>query len=477
MEGGPPAGARVALYGSAAVELPAGAEARAEGGDLVVEVPAAAAAAAAAPGAGGGAVRLRVRPLCPEDDIEVHVEPPAGGLLGGLLLGGKRAGSPAGAGAARAKVQRRMSEFAKRADYDAAGDPSAGLALRWELLGVAPVQANSGVSQRGDQPAARSHGAAAFCGATGRVLVHGGEAGAAGCSGDLWAMAPRPEGAGADAGGEAGEAPAPPGAWEWERVGSGAGAPRAAHTAVLAGDKLVAFGGRAGRGEAAEALNDVELYDSEAGLWFPAFTTGESPRARFGHSATVLDSGNLLVFGGCGADGRWLNDVHVLDTALFNWYKPGVKGAPPKGRAGHSAVVAGGRIVVFGGAGRLNWQFKEVHTLDPRTWKWTEHTANVDGEPPSSRVGQVAVAAPDGRHIVVVGGTEPDDDGVCFDDVSVLDTARWRWLKPDVRGAPPKRGHPLSVALKSDDGKTSVVLFGGQAPDGTKLGDAWALRL
>ena len=452
----------MALYGSAAVELPAGAGVREEGGSLVVEVPA---------GAGAGAgVRLCVRPLRPEDDIEVIVEPPAGGLLEGLL-GGKRAGSPAPPGAARAKVQRRMSEFAKRADYDAAGDTSAGLSLRWESLEVAPVQANMGVTRRGDLPHNRSHGAAAFCAATGRVLVHGGESAADNCIGDLWAMVPRPPAERWQAG--------PAREWAWERVGSGAGAPRAAHTAVLAGGKLVAFGGRGRLGEdpSGAVLNDVELYDSEAGLWFPAYTTGAPPAERFGHSATVLDSGNLLVFGGCGADGRWLNDVNVLDTALFNWYRPGVKGAPPKGRAGHSAVVAGGRIVVFGGAGRLNWQFKEVHTLCPLTWKWTEHTANVDGEPPSPRVGQVAVAAPDGRHIVVVGGSDPDDATCCYSDVSILDTTRWRWLRPDVRGAPPSRGHPLSVALKDEGGQTSVLLFGGHDPEGEKLGDAWALRL
>lgn len=410
-----------------------------------------------------------MRPLRPEDDIEVIVEPPAGGLLEGLL-GGKRAGSPAPPGAARAKVQRRMSEFAKRADYDAAGDTSAGLSLRWESLEVAPVQANMGVTRRGDLPHNRSHGAAAFCAATGRVLVHGGESSAENCIGDLWAMVPRPPAEGLLGGARE---------WVWERVGSGAGAPRAAHTAVLAGGKLVAFGGRGRLGEdpSGAVLNDVELYDSEAGLWFPAYTTGTPPAERFGHSATVLDSGNLLVFGGCGADGRWLNDVHVLDTALFNWYRPGVKGAPPKGRAGHSAVVAGGRIVVFGGAGRLNWQFKEVHTLCPLTWKWTEHTANVDGEPPSPRVGQVAVAAPDGRHIVVVGGSDPDDATCCYNDVSILDTTRWRWLRPDVRGAPPSRGHPLSVALKDEGGQTSVLLFGGHDPEGEKLGDAWALRL
>ena len=36
------------------------------------------------------------------------------------------------------------------------------------------------------------------------------------------------------------------------------------------------------------------------------------------------------------------------------------------------------------------WTLKEVHTLDTDSWKWTEHSDKVEGDPPSARVGYAA---------------------------------------------------------------------------------------
>lgn len=68
----------------------------------------------------------------------------------------------------------------------------------------------------------------------------------------------------------------------------------------------------------------------------------------------------------------------------------------------------------------------QVYSLNIDTWKWSEHTAEVEGEAPSPRYGHAAVALPDQRHLVTFGGSDGDDD-VYFSSIAVLDTYTWRW--------------------------------------------------
>ena len=85
-------------------------------------------------------------------------------------------------------------------------------------------------------------------------------------------------------------------------------------------------------------LANLSMYDFESGVWFPAYTSGEAPCPRSGHSSTSVGDDKLVVFGGMDEEGKFLNDVSVLDTKLFNWSKPKTKGAPlkPRGYRGPS---------------------------------------------------------------------------------------------------------------------------------------------
>ena len=76
---------------------------------------------------------------------------------------------------------------------------------------------------------------------------------------------------------------------------------------------------------------------------------------RGGHTST-LTGASLIVFGGHYFEGGktgfvYLNDTHVLDVNQSRWIKPKIKGTPPPGRYGHSAVLAGARVIIFGGKG------------------------------------------------------------------------------------------------------------------------------
>lgn len=73
---------------------------------------------------------------------------------------------------------------------------------------------------------------------------------------------------------------------------------------------------------------------------------------------------------GDGSGYTYLNDSHVLDLNASRWIKPKVSGTPPAPRYAHSAVLAGQRVVIFGGRGENNQVFRDLHALDPVTMTW-----------------------------------------------------------------------------------------------------------
>ncbi len=75
------------------------------------------------------------------------------------------------------------------------------------------------------------------------------------------------------------------------------------------------------------------------------------------------------------------------------------------------------------------WQ---VYSLDVDTFKWSEHTPDVSGDPPSPRDCHSAVALPDGRHILVFGGGDSNAE-IFFSSVALLDTQTWRWSSPKLQ--------------------------------------------
>jgi len=87
-----------------------------------------------------------------------------------------------------------------------------------------------------------------------------------------------------------------------------------------------------------------------------------------------LIGASILYFGGHYFGGQtqgyvYLNDTHVLDLNSSRWIKPKVQGTPPKSRFGHTALLAGSRIIIFGGKGPKG-AYKDLHALDPVTMTW-----------------------------------------------------------------------------------------------------------
>ena len=271
--------------------------------------------------------------------------------------------------------------------------------------------------------------------------------------------------------------------WQWNKGGSNGFRERAWHTCSPIEDKgLLVFGGQCDKPKEDQEdedddtliMGDLVMYDFDSSVWFPVTTTGDAPYNRSGHTATVLGGGKkVVIFGGMNEDGKFLNDVHVLDTAIFSWSKPSTKGSPIKARAYHTAILVGQKILFFGGIGKCNWAFKEIYSLDTETWKWSEHSRNVQGEAPCKRVGQVATPL-DERRVLIHGGHSPEDPGECYDDAYVLDTQTWMWMHVAAGEVKPTRraGH-CGCAVNG-----TLAIFSGQDQREAKINDGvWKMDL
>lgn len=152
--------------------------------------------------------------------------------------------------------------------------------------------------------------------------------------------------------------------WVWVPVNTISNAPPARffHAAEAVGRKIVIQGGWDGE----EVFADLWIFNTESFVWMQPRTAGFGPSPRYGHSLTLTVDGRLLVIGGCSINAetsvpKYLDDIRQLHTDNMVWSRPRVGGHVPTGRYGHSAtLLAHGKILLFGGWGRAGCQSKEV---------------------------------------------------------------------------------------------------------------------
>jgi N-acetylneuraminic acid mutarotase len=161
------------------------------------------------------------------------------------------------------------------------------------------------------------------------------------------------------------------------------------HTATLLNDgKLLVVGGTLAD---SSALNQAELYDTTTGKWV---TTAPLSQPRMGHSATLLSGGKVLVVGG------WNGSAYVASTELYDPSKGTwtVTGSLSQERQYHTATeLPDGRVLVTGGWND-SFTLTSAELYDPATGKWT-----VTGSLSQPRDSHTATLLPNGK-VLVTGG-------------------------------------------------------------------------
>eukprot|EP01116_Phalansterium_solitarium_P003899 TRINITY_DN14736_c0_g1_i1.p1 TRINITY_DN14736_c0_g1~~TRINITY_DN14736_c0_g1_i1.p1 ORF type:complete len:616 (+),score=156.43 TRINITY_DN14736_c0_g1_i1:213-2060(+) len=243
--------------------------------------------------------------------------------------------------------------------------------------------------------------------------------------------------------------------------------PRYAHTATAVGKRLVVFGGFNG----SRYLDDVHVLDVERMQWSSPQVKGAIPAARYAHSATLVTIGNsrkLYVFGGCGETSVF-NELFVLDLATFTWLAvTNVGGTVPPARAYHTANLVGSKhLYIFGGRAG-NKYFNDLYVLNLETLIWDK--PHCTGQLPSSRAYHTCVTV--NSQLVMFGGM---DGSRCYNDVYVLETESQRWvqLPPAGQHVPsPRHKHTASML-----GPTQMVIFAGMEAPPNGFNDIYVLDL
>jgi hypothetical protein len=89
------------------------------------------------------------------------------------------------------------------------------------------------------------------------------------------------------------------------------------------------------------------------------------PSSRRGHSSLVADT-FMIVFGGCYMESKCFNDVYFLDFRSQSWITFNTSGKVPSPRQGHSAVLYGSTMWIYGGSSSEGY-LNDLYSLNLET--------------------------------------------------------------------------------------------------------------
>lgn len=178
--------------------------------------------------------------------------------------------------------------------------------------------------------------------------------------------------------------------------------------------------------------------------------------------------------------GRHLDDTWVAYIGndfrkMLNWQK--VNSGIPSGRFGHSCVVSGDYLVLFGGINDRGYRHNDTwvgqvayHENHGITMSWSLLDVGSIAPPPR---GAHAACCIDNRKMVVHGGI--GFNGLRLGDMWVLELSEnylvGSWQEVMTLPSPPARsGHTLTYT-----GRNQIVLFGGRGVGYEVLSDLWFL--
>eukprot|EP01127_Copromyxa_protea_P019030 TRINITY_DN6095_c1_g1_i2.p1 TRINITY_DN6095_c1_g1~~TRINITY_DN6095_c1_g1_i2.p1 ORF type:complete len:468 (+),score=84.96 TRINITY_DN6095_c1_g1_i2:248-1651(+) len=138
---------------------------------------------------------------------------------------------------------------------------------------------------------------------------------------------------------------------------------RALHSANAIGHKIYIFGGANSSGQGDDTSGFCDLYelDIDTMTWSECETKGTPPTPCYGHSATVTPDETIFFFGGKGY--QVLNSINIFDPKTKEWKQCAFAGNTLDCRWGHSSVLIGNQIVLYGGRD-ANGYHSSVKTID-----------------------------------------------------------------------------------------------------------------
>ncbi|TKR87724.1 hypothetical protein L596_012078 [Steinernema carpocapsae] len=218
-----------------------------------------------------------------------------------------------------------------------------------------------------------------------------------------------------------------------------------------------------GRNDEKGACNKIHEYDPVENTWKVVEACGKIPPARDGHSAVMVGD-NMYIFGGFEEDfQRFSNETYCFNITSGKWTELMTVGDPPQHRDFHTSVVIKNKMFVFGGRGDHSGQFHsnqdfycdKLKVLDLATLAWFQPT--VTGDIPSGRRSHSAWTMDDKMY--VFGGFYSIDEKH-YNELYEFNASTNRWTLIQATGKSPSlRRRQCTVRMGS-----RVFLFGGTTP-------------
>lgn len=205
-----------------------------------------------------------------------------------------------------------------------------------------------------------------------------------------------------------------------------------------------------------EGLASVAVYDQ----WVAPSVSGQRPKARYEHGAAVVND-RMYIFGG-NHNGRYLNDLQVLDSRSWTWSKVEVKAGENSSEspsplaitpcAGHTLIAWGSKLLSVSGHTKDPSEIIQVKAFDLQTSTWS--AMKTYGKAPVSRGGQSVTLV--GTSLVIFGGQ--DGKRALLNDLHILDLETMTWDEIDAVGTPPSPRSDHAAAIHAE---RYLLIFGG----------------
>ena len=190
---------------------------------------------------------------------------------------------------------------------------------------------------------------------------------------------------------------------------------------LVAGGIGVGVGDIACQGQNCVALASAELYDPATGMWT---ATGSMAFKRFGHTATLLPNGQVLVAGGYNSTNGYLARAELYDPATGVWTATGSMALK---RQNHTAtLLPNGQVLVSGGFNSATGDLASAELYDPATGVWT-----ATGSMANARELHTATLLQNGQ-VLVVGGLQ---QGIPAFGAELYDPATGVWTRTSNMGS------------------------------------------
>eukprot|EP00002_Diphylleia_rotans_P014672 TRINITY_DN2857_c0_g1_i4.p1 TRINITY_DN2857_c0_g1~~TRINITY_DN2857_c0_g1_i4.p1 ORF type:complete len:1284 (+),score=195.02 TRINITY_DN2857_c0_g1_i4:92-3943(+) len=178
-------------------------------------------------------------------------------------------------------------------------------------------------------------------------------------------------------------------------------------------------------------------------------TKGDIPTQRYGHTA-VLYKGHMYVYGGIDRSKAYDPKIYGFNMETNEWSVTPVLGFVPQGRMGHSAVIYGDSMLIFGGCEYDRRVSNSLYEFSFETFSWKE--LKTFGEIPAPRYHHAAAIYKE--YMFVVGGS-----GDLIKPVALAKIFRYHFVSKEWKliGTLPKPVAEHTISIIDDN----MYVFGG----------------